>query len=127
MTPFNPGLTSQGDENPDNLLAGDFDRETKTVTIEDGTAAMVRGAVLGRVTATGEYNLSLSAAGDGSEVPEAILAEDADASAAAVDAPVYLTGTFNEDALVLGAAHTLDSIRQGLRDKGIFLKTVVPR
>lgn len=124
---FNPGLTSQGDENPDNLLAGDFDRETRTVTIVSGTAALTRGAVLGRVTASGKYNLSLAAAGDGSEVPEAILAEDADASAADVEAPVYLTGTFNEDAITIGTGHTADSIRQGLRDKGIFLKTVVPR
>ena len=58
-------------------------------------------------------------------MPKAILAQDADATGGDVLAPVFFTGEFNEDALVLGAAHTLASIRDGLRQMGIFLKKIV--
>lgn len=115
------GFTNQEPFSPDNLFAGDFPRADKKVTVAL-SAALVRGAVLGRVTAGGKYLLSLSAAIDGSQVPEAILAEDADASAADAEALIYMTGEFNEAALTIGAAHTADSIREGLRDKSIFLK-----
>lgn len=82
---------------------------------------LARGAVLGKVTANGEYKLSASGAGDGSETPDVILAEDTDASAAAATTIAYIRGDFNEAALILGAGHTVDSIREGLRAKGIFL------
>ena len=39
--------------------------------------------------------------------------------------PVFFTGEFNEDALVLVAADTLATIRDGLRQMGIFLKKIV--
>jgi len=107
----------------DRLFAGDFPAETSPEVLITGQN-LVRGAVLGRITASGKLNLSLSAAGDGSEVPFAILAHDTDATAADnTSTPVYLTGTFNEGALTLGAAHTVTSIKVALRDRGIFLKT----
>lgn len=118
------GFTSQDTFTPDRLFAGDMPRETVKVTLNAGT--LTRGTVLGRITVGGAYLQSLSAAVDGSEVPDAILAEDADASGSAVDALVYRAGEFNEDALTIGAAHTADSIRQGLRERGIFLKKTQP-
>jgi hypothetical protein len=123
--PVAGGFTNQGTLTPDPLLAGDVaDRVTKMVTIT-GAAAYVRGTVLGRITASDKYLTSLSAAVDGSQVPKAILAQDADATGADVLAPVYFTGEFNEDYLTLGAAHTLASIRDGLRQMGIFLKKII--
>jgi len=105
---------------PDRLIAGDFPIVTAKVTIDTGNLA--RGSVLGRITATGKYVLSAAAAGDGSEVPRAILAEAVDATAADKEAIVYLSGEFNEDRVTLGAGHTLASIRDGLRDLDIHLK-----
>ncbi|WP_425065113.1 head decoration protein [Reyranella sp.] len=122
--PVAAGFTDQGSLTPDNLLAGDYPRATKMVTITG--AALAKGTVLGRITASDKYNKSLSAAGDGSQVPKAILAADTDASGGDVLGPVYFTGEFNEDALVLGTAHSLASIRDGLRQIGIFLKKIVP-
>ncbi len=109
---------------PDRLFAGDFPRATDSVTIITGQN-LTRGALLGKITASGKYNLSLSTAVDGSEVPEAILLEDVDATAADKVAPVALTGEFNEDSIVYGTGHTKSSVKAGLRDKGIFLKTPV--
>lgn len=122
--PVAGGFTDQGSLTPDNLFAGDLPRSTKMITIAS-SAALTKGTVLGRITASDKYLKSLSAAADGSQVPKAILAADADASGGDVLAPIYFTGEFNEDALVLGTAHTIASIRDGLRQMGIILKKIL--
>lgn len=115
---------TEGTYTPDSLHAGDFPIRTRKVTIITGQN-VVRGAVLGRITASGKYNLSLSAAGDGSQTPIAILAEDVDATAADKEAVVYISGDFNSTALTLGTAHTVASITEGLRDLNIYLHTPI--
>lgn len=105
---------------PDRLLIGGHVTSRK-VTIDTGV--LVRGTVLGKVTSGGKYIKSASAAMDGSQTPDAILAEDVDATAADKEAMAYFTGDFDETALTLGASHTVDSIREGLRGKGIHLIT----
>lgn|SRR3990167_3700136 len=108
---------------PDRLIAGDYPVTTRKVTIDTGVLA--RGSVLGKITATGKYILSLSAAGDGSQTPVAILAEAVDATAADVEAIIYESGEFNDSEIVLGTAHTVASVRDGLRDLNIYLRTPV--
>jgi len=114
------GLTSQGSYSPDNLIAGEFPRVARKITVATG-ANLVAGAVLGKITASGKYLLSASAAVDGSQTPDAVLAEDAAAASADVQAAAYFSGEFNELALTFGAGHTADSTRAGLRDQSIFL------
>jgi hypothetical protein len=92
----------------------------RSITVISGQN-LVRGAVLGKITASGKYNKSLSAAGDGSQTPDLILAEDCDASGGDKTALAYSRGDFHEGALDIGTAHTADSIREGLRAKGIIL------
>ena len=91
--------------NRDNLFAGDFPVVTESVVISSGQD-LARGAVLGKVTASGEYILSLSAAGDGSQTPKAVLAEAVDATGGAKTATIYRTGMFNERALTFGTGHS---------------------
>jgi hypothetical protein len=105
---------------PDELIAGSTELRARKVTIKSG-AAHVRGEVIGKITVGGKYILSAAAAGDGSEVPDLILAEDVDATGADKEAMAYVTGDFNERKLTLGAGHTVASITEGLRVKGIFL------
>lgn len=105
---------------PDKLLASDYPAVTDIVTIDTG--ALVRGTVLGKITATGKYVICNSANADGSQNPAAVLAEDADATAADVQAAVYLSGSFNQAALVFGGADTADTHRAALRDLNIYLK-----
>jgi hypothetical protein len=124
--PHAGGVTDEGTTNDnDNLFAGEFQRQVRKVTLISGQN-VVRGTVLGRITTGGKYNKSLSAASDGSEVPRAIAAHDMDATAGDKELMVYETGDFNELALVLGASHTIASIRDGLRDMSIFLKRNIP-
>ena len=115
------GLKDQGSYKPCNLVAGEYPRIERIITIASGSA-LTKGSVLGRVTASGKFSLSASDAGDGSETPDAILAEDVDASAEDKQAVVYFSGEFNETALTLGNGHTLESIRAGLRSKSLFLR-----
>jgi len=75
-----------------------------------------------QISATGKYILSVAAASDGSEVPLAVLAKDTDATLEDQKTVVYEAGELNENALILGAGHTPDSIRFALRDLGIYLK-----
>jgi hypothetical protein len=83
------------------------------------------GSIMGFRTATGEAVLSVAAAGDGSEVPSAILIEPLDTSAGAQTFSLCVEGAFNESALVYGVGHTADTVRLPLRDRGVYLS--VPR
>jgi len=116
-----PEITSET-FTPDNLIAGDQNIITDPITVISGQT-IVRGALLGKITASGKYNLSLSAAGDGSEVPVAIAAEAVDASGGDKVSVAYLTGEFNEDQVTYGTGHTKASTKAALRSLGIFLKS----
>ena len=120
------GLTAHESFVQDNLVAGDLPTVTRKGTI-GGAAPRLRGDVLGEITASpGNYLLSLSAAVDGTEVPSAILAEDIDVTGGDLEQIIYDAGHFNEDAINLGTAHTVASVRDGLRDKGIHLSANLP-
>ena len=98
---------------------------TQEITILSGQNVL-RGTVLGKITASGKYGKSLSASADGSEVPAAILAKDVDATAGdREDGVAYFRGQFNENKLILGTAHTISSIKAGLFAKDIVLETTV--
>lgn len=109
--------------NADNLIGANYPLVGESVVISNGQN-LQRGAVLGRVTANGEYILSLSGAVDGSETPEAVLAEDVDASGGAKTAMIYLTGIFNSNRLSFGTGHTASTqaTRDALRLRGIFMR-----
>ena len=92
----------------------------RVVTIASGQN-LKRGSVIG--AAAGEYKLSASAATDGSQTPDLVLAEDCDATTGDKTALAYERGDFNANALTLGTGHTVASIREGLRAKGI---TILP-
>jgi hypothetical protein len=112
----------------DDLLAGD-----NVGPVTDGRATILsgqvlsRGALLGRVTASGKLTLSTSAAVNGAEVPVAILANDVDASGGDVtNSLVYTAGEFNERKVIFGTGHTAASVRNALAKIGIHLKDSVP-
>lgn len=115
------GFTDEGIFEPDNLIVGEFPRIARKVTITGGS--FTRGTILGRITASKKYKESASASSDGSQTPDAVLAEDVNASAQDAEAIVYFTGEFNGEAIKLGTGHTLASIADGLRAKSIFIRS----
>lgn len=116
---MNAQFSTEGVHTPDALIAGNHHLLVgRKVTILSGQNRK-RGDVLGKITTGGKYVLSLSASADGSQTPDAILAEDVDATAGDKQGMVYVRGDFNAAALTLGTAHTVASITEGLRVKGI--------
>lgn len=116
-----PASFSSESYTPDRLVAGDPTRLlSRSITLVSGQN-LSRGAVLGKITASGKYTLSATGAGDGSETPDLILAEDTDASGGDAVTVAYERGDFDENEITLGSGHTADSIREGLRAKGINL------
>lgn len=110
---------------PDSLFAGQvMPVVTGPVTVAAGNR-LTRGTVLGQVTATGACVAVDSAATDGSEAPYAVLAQDVDATAQDTAAAAYLTGEFNQDALIFGGADTLATHKAALRRLAIFAKPVL--
>ncbi len=110
---------------PNGLIAGDFPVATSNVTILSGQN-LTRGAVVGRVTASGKYILSLSAANDGSQTPAGILAIDCHADGADKTAAVYFAGEFNAAKCTIGTGHTAASVEAAFRAAGspLFLRTL---
>jgi Bacteriophage lambda head decoration protein D len=92
---------------------------------------VVRGEVMAILDSGGKAVASVTGGSDGSQTPFGICAADADATGDSPDVDsqvdIFVRGSFNEHALVIGASHTIASIREGLRDKGIYIETPVKR
>ena len=120
--PQTPGIYAETYA-PDQLIAGNHKLVTDSVTVLSGQV-LQRGAVLGKITASGKYVLALNTAADGSQSPAAIAVDYIDASAGDVAGGVYLAGEFNGAALILGAGITLASATATLRPLSIYIKAV---
>ncbi|MGE0456417.1 MAG: head decoration protein [Vicinamibacterales bacterium] len=128
-------VSSAGDfevRDPDGYLVGiattavAFVSDHLNFTIADGSPDFALGDVFTvAVTGSGKYLKSLAAATDGSQVPVAILARDADATSADVSSPAYIAGGFDERAVVFGTGHTAASVREALRANNIYLQPSV--
>ena len=121
--PWRPGIV-QDVYVPDQLVSGPLRLVTDTKTITGGKAYK-RGTVLGVVTASGGYQLSVKTATDGSEVPSAILVDDVDATAGDVQGGVYLMGEFNGHRIIIDNSWTVETVAQALRPSSIFIRDVV--
>lgn len=107
-------FTSEATENPDQLLAHNAESIlTYKETLLSGQN-LVRGTLVGRITASGKVIKSLTAAVDGSQTPYGIVAQDCDASGADKECLVYVSGTFNAHKVTLGAAWTAATAARAL-------------
>ena len=110
---------------PDRLIADDADDIIgKGITLVAGQN-LTRGAVLGKITASGKYTLSLAAASDGSQNPSVILAQDCDASLGDAAAAAYFSGVFNGSALTIGTGHTTATVTDALRGLSIMIVSTI--
>ena len=122
MLNFQPsGVTPQGSVGSDNLIAGDFPMETKSVVIKSGTGVVPRGTVLQMSSTAGKYETVTTDAN-----AQYILAEDVDATSVDVTTVGYGTGYFNQRALTLGAGATLAGVTTALRKLSVFVVDSVP-
>lgn len=107
---------------PGDMIVGDFPILTEIVTIASGLD-LKRGAVLGAVTANDKHELAANQA-NGAQDPVAILATDANAASADVQATVYLTGLFDASKLTFGTGQTAATLNKSMRDRGQSLRVV---
>ncbi|MGL5512654.1 MAG: head decoration protein [Sporomusa sp.] len=106
----------------DNLIGGDNPPiRTKIVTIVSGAGLLVRGTVLGKITASGKYQTVNSTATDGSQMANCVLARDIDASTADTPAEVYISGVFNIEALTFGGTDTAALHEEAMRDLNMYM------
>ena len=112
---------------PTQFLLGGYPAETRVVTIPTGAGNnFVAGSVMGSFSATpNEMVLSDASANDGTEEPEAVLAEAVDATSEDKQAVVYIAGEFDEDKLTYGPSHDADTVRPVFRLKSMFLRKPV--
>ncbi|EKF17070.1 head decoration protein [Nitratireductor pacificus] len=101
---------------PNDLIVSDIPVVTRNVTLTGGPYE--RGTVLGRITATDKYTISLAAAADGSEVPAIVLAFDADGSGNDVVVAAYASAGLDASKLHFGAGHDADSVEAAFRTAG---------
>lgn len=94
---------------------------TKNVVIASGAGKLVRGTVLGQITASKKYKTVNSASEDGSQTAMAVLAYPVDATDADVVGTVYWSGLFNREKLVFGGSDTAATHENALRDVNIIL------
>jgi len=107
--------------NYDNLNTGSIDLVTETLTVKQGEN-LVRGTVLGKITATGKMVIVDSTNTDGSENPYAVLVEDVDATSADVVSGGYVSGVFNENKLVFGGTDTYLTHKAAMRLLGMYIQ-----
>lgn len=117
---LDPSFSSDSPYDPNDIVADPKSLFARAVTLVSGQN-VVRGAVLGKITAGGKYNLSLSAAADGSQTPVAIAAQDMDASGGDKTIQVFLRGDFKASKLTYGASHTKATLFEALAARGICL------
>ncbi|MGP3594316.1 head decoration protein [Vagococcus sp. WN89Y] len=123
QNPWSPGVKSAVFV-PDQLVSGPLQLVTDTVTLTGG-AVYRRGTVLGMITASGKYTISVKTAEDGSEKPVAILVDDVDTTRADQQGGIYLMGEFNQSRLIIDATWTLAELKTALRPLAIYLRGAV--
>ena len=106
--------------NPNDIIAGAAHIHDEPIVLASGQN-LIRGAVLGKITASGKCVLSLAAAEDGSEDPVGILQDDTDASAADKKTSIMLSGEFDQALLTYGTGHNAASVKAAFAGKGIWL------
>ncbi|MBI1366874.1 MAG: hypothetical protein GC153_13075 [Alphaproteobacteria bacterium] len=117
-------VTPSGNRLDDAVVGTAYANDHLAFSIADGATDFSVGDqfTLSVAAGSGDYIESVAAAVDGSQNPVAILAEDADASAADVTTLVYTAGSFLASEITFGTGHTAASVKDTLHALSIFLK-----
>lgn len=123
------GFEAVGDRSDEDDLIMGYGQEVQVRKEILDSGSVVRGTPLGKITSGGKVVQSTSGAGNGAEVIYGIAAHDADATGGDVEIDVYIAGSFNEYTIrdLLGTGHTVDSVREAMRMRGLRLEKPVRR
>lgn len=102
-----------------------FESDQISFTLTAGTTAFAAGDKF-TVTVGAETNQwceCVKNASDGSQVPRGIMVNTVDATSAAVETAMYVSGEFNENAIAYDDSWTLSELENALPVQTIYLKT----
>lgn len=119
--------------NPEGVVLADATTGTAyagteiSFTITAGATAFVVGDrfTISVFDAVGTYVQCVRTATDGSQVPSAVLADDADATNGPVTAGAYLAGEFNASALIFSSTWALASLVSAMRPFSLYAKSSI--
>lgn len=113
-----------GEHTPDNLIAGhEVPILVNGVVLAKQQGVLLRGTVVGIVSATGLAAPVDKSKTDGTEVPFGILTDDINTDQDSdVKTTSYVSGLFNSAALIFGGTDTVVDHETRLRERGIFVK-----
>ena len=104
------------------LFADDVSYPHRPGTLLDQNADLKRGTVLGRITASGKWTVSATAAGDGSQTPRGILAYDVPDPGADFTVAIYDMGSFVSEKLIYGAGHSATTVEAAFAANSIPIR-----
>jgi len=115
--------TTFGSVEFDSFFAGtEISALTTSGKLAAGQGVLRKGAVLGKVTTTGEYKLVNKAATDGSQVASMVLATKEADTTFAVDVVLFSQGIFNYSALYVATGDKVEDHEEELRLGNIYFK-----
>ena len=117
----------EGGQLPDATVGTAYNQQGVQFTLTAGATAFTASDAftLTAADATGQYIACVKTATDGSQTPRAILVDYVDASTLPATGGAYLTGEFNDRAVIYDNSWTLADLRAALRDRSIFLKASI--
>lgn len=99
---------------PDNLIADSIHPiDTKAVSITTGSETFERGTLI---------NAAGTMCSANEDVPIGILCESVTQSESETPSLIYISGSFNADAVIVGSATSVANFETKLRELGIYLK-----
>lgn len=118
--------TQIAESKADNLIAGSrWTIDHKGVTLAAGQGVLLRGTVLGIVSASGEAVPVDSSKSDGSERPDCILAEEVDTTTGPTTTVAYSAGGFIRASLVFGGSDTWEKHELEMRKLNMHLSASI--
>ena len=107
-----------GTFDPTSLIADDLDLQHRQIIVLSGQGVLLRGTVVGVVTASGKAIKSVRTAVDGSQTPTGVLSDDIDATSADVTCNEYETGVFAFEKMIVDASWSFAQLDAAFRARG---------
>jgi hypothetical protein len=114
------GFKAEGTFAYDALLSDGLEIVSKVGTLTSGIGVVKRGTIVNIDPTSGAVILAVL----GTSAPNAIVAENADSTSAAVGVLVYVSGAFKADQIIWPAAGSHAAITDALRDNHILIESV---
>lgn len=106
----------------DGLLVGNFPIHTQAIEVAQ-SQTLLRGTVVGKITASGYLAACDHTASDGSEVPYGVMVEPVTTTSTELPGLIYDFGLFAADKLSFGGSSTLADLQDAMKAANLYVNT----